>query len=91
LSCMLSTYLLAMVMPVQLRDEFNTINVEIRGRSFLVGIIFGGTYVPIVLMIFAPLFIVGIVIILLALIITYLLRDKMIFKVINIMTEAGYV
>ncbi|MEM1627080.1 MAG: hypothetical protein QXV69_07395 [Sulfolobaceae archaeon] len=91
LSCMLSTYLLAMVMPVQLRDEFNPINVEIRGRSFLVGIIFGGTYVPIVLMIFAPLFIVGIVIILLALIITYLLRDKMIFKVINIMTEAGYV
>ncbi|QXJ35054.1 hypothetical protein [Saccharolobus shibatae] len=91
LSCMLYTYLLAMVNPLQLKDEFNPVNVEFRGRSFLIALIFVIILMPLFLIIYAPLFFAGIAIAVLAITITYLLRDKMILKVVNKMTEAGYI
>jgi hypothetical protein len=91
LSCMLYIYLLAMVNPLQLRDEFNPVNIEIRGRSFMVGIIVGIIYLPTLLMIYFPPIFTLVSILILVLIIVYLLRDKMIMKLVNKLTEAGYI
>ncbi|MEM3951193.1 hypothetical protein, partial [Saccharolobus sp.] len=66
-------------------------NVEFRERSFLIALIFVIILMPLFLIIYAPLFFAGIAIAVLAIIITYLLRDKMILKVVNKMTEAGYI
>ncbi|QIW24478.1 hypothetical protein EWF20_10155 [Sulfolobus sp. S-194] len=88
---MLYSYLLASTVPIQLKDEFNPINVEIKGRNFLVGFVFGIIVIPIIFAIFAPLLVLGISILVLAVLSIYLLQEKMISKVINRMAEAGYV
>ncbi|BFI76965.1 hypothetical protein [Sulfurisphaera ohwakuensis] len=91
LVCMLYTYLLALTIPMQLKDEFNPINIEIRGKNFLMGFVFGIVVIPILFVIFASLLILGISVLILAILSVYLLQDKMISRVISKMTEAGYV
>ena len=87
----LSLYVLAVTLPVQLRDEVNPVNIEVGGRSFLFGMWFMIPTVAAIAVLLGPLYVSAIVTAVTAVLVAVVLSDRMVAKAVKDMVERGYV